>query len=44
MQAAVRECLPAGGGSRHIVNLNHGVDKGTPVANFEAFVSAAKGA
>ena len=44
VQAAVRECLHAGGGSRHIMNLNHGVDKGTPVANFEAFVSAAKGA
>lgn len=40
---AVRACLRAGGGTRHILNLNHGVDKGTPVANFEAFVSAAKG-
>jgi uroporphyrinogen decarboxylase len=41
--AATRACLAAGGGRRHIVNLNHGVDKGTPVANFEAFVRAAKG-
>jgi uroporphyrinogen decarboxylase len=40
---AVSACLRAGGGQRHIVNLNHGVDKGTPVANFEAYVRAAKG-
>jgi uroporphyrinogen decarboxylase len=38
--AAVRECLRAGGGRRHIVNLNHGVGKQTPVANFEAYVRA----
>ncbi len=41
---AVRACLRTGGGHRHIVNLNHGVDKGTPVANFEAYVRTAKGA
>lgn len=41
--AAVRACVAAGGGTRHIVNLNHGVDKSTPVANFEAYVRAAKG-
>lgn len=41
--AAVRSCIRAGGGQRHIVNLNHGVDKATPVANFEAYVRAAKG-
>ena len=41
---AVRQCLQAGGGQRHIVNLNHGVDKDTPVGNFEAYVRAAKGA
>jgi uroporphyrinogen decarboxylase len=40
---AVRACVKAGGGQRHIVNLNHGVDKGTPVANFEAYVKAVKG-
>jgi uroporphyrinogen decarboxylase len=39
---AARHCVAAGGGQRHIVNLNHGVDRGTPVANFEAFVRAAK--
>jgi uroporphyrinogen decarboxylase len=37
---ATRRCLEAGGGRRHIVNLNHGVDKATPVANFEAFIRA----
>ena len=39
---ATRACVRAGGGSRHILNLNHGVDKGTPVANFEAYIRAAK--
>jgi uroporphyrinogen decarboxylase len=41
--AATRACVAAGGGRRHIVNLNHGVDRATPVANFEAFVRAARG-
>jgi uroporphyrinogen decarboxylase len=36
---AVRACVNAGR-QRHIVNLNHGVDKSTPVANFEAYVKA----
>jgi uroporphyrinogen decarboxylase len=40
---AVRTCVKAGGGQRHIVNLNHGVDKRTPVANFEAYVKAVTG-
>ena len=39
---ATRACVRAGGGRRHVVNLNHGVDKGTPVANFEAYVRTAK--
>ncbi len=39
---ATRQCVREGGGHRHIVNLNHGVDKATPVANFEAFIRAAK--
>jgi uroporphyrinogen decarboxylase len=39
---ATRRCLTAGGGQRHIVNLSHGVDRRTPVANFVAFVEAAK--
>jgi uroporphyrinogen decarboxylase len=37
---ATRRCVAAGGGQRHIVNLNHGVDRETPVANFAAFVQA----
>jgi uroporphyrinogen decarboxylase len=41
--AATRACVAAGGGRRHIVNLSHGVDRGTPVANFEAFVRAVRG-
>src|SRR5947209_2586401 len=40
---ATRACVKAGGGRQHIVNLSHGVDRATPVANFEAFVRAAKG-
>jgi uroporphyrinogen decarboxylase len=36
--AATRACIAAGESQRHIVNLNHGVDKATPVANFEAYV------
>lgn len=43
VRAAVRKCIEAGGGQRHILNLDHGVDKRTPVANFEAYIQAAKG-
>jgi uroporphyrinogen decarboxylase len=43
VRAATRRCLEAGGGQRHIVNLNHGVDRTTPVANFEAFIETVKG-
>jgi uroporphyrinogen decarboxylase len=39
---ATLRCVAAGGGQQHIVNLNHGVDRTTPVANFEAFVRAVK--
>jgi uroporphyrinogen decarboxylase len=42
VDAAVRACLSAGGGRRHILNLNHGVGKETPVASFEAYIRAAK--
>ena len=41
--AATRACLSAGGGHRHIVNLNHGVDRATPVANFEAYIETVRG-
>jgi uroporphyrinogen decarboxylase len=37
-----RRCVLAGGGQRHIVNLSHGCDRAMPVANFEAFVRAAR--
>ena len=40
--AATRACLRSTGGQRHILNLNHGVGKETPVANFEAYIRAAK--
>lgn len=39
---ATKQCLIAGGGRRHIVNLNHGCDKGMPVENFEAFIQTVK--
>jgi uroporphyrinogen decarboxylase len=42
VEAAVKACLRATGGQRHILNLNHGVGKETPVANFEAYIRAAK--
>jgi uroporphyrinogen decarboxylase len=40
---ATRRCVAEGGGRRHIVNLNHGVDRQTPVANFVAYVQAVRG-
>ncbi len=43
VREATRRCVRAGGGQRHIVNLNHGVDRATPVENFEAYVRAVKG-
>ena len=42
VREATRRCLAAGGGNRHILNLNHGVDRATPVANFQAYIEAAK--
>lgn len=43
VEAATRACVAAGGGQRHIVNLNHGVDRSTPVANFAAYIRAVRG-
>jgi uroporphyrinogen decarboxylase len=40
---ATRRCVAAGGGQRHIVNLNHGCDRTTRPANFEAYVRTVKG-
>jgi uroporphyrinogen decarboxylase len=39
---ATRRCVEAGGGQRHIINLNHGLDRTTPVANFKALLETAK--
>jgi uroporphyrinogen decarboxylase len=39
---ATRCCVVAGGGRNHIVNLNHGCDRATLPANFEAYVRAVK--
>jgi uroporphyrinogen decarboxylase len=39
--AATRRCLAAGGGRRHVLNLNHGCDRNTTVENFAEFVRAA---
>lgn len=39
---ATRRCVAQGGGQRHIVNLSHGCDRATPVANFEAYINAVK--
>jgi uroporphyrinogen decarboxylase len=39
---ATRHCVKEGGGWRHIVNLNHGVDRATPVENFTAYVDTAR--
>ena len=41
--ADTRRVVAAGGGHRHIVNLSHGMGKEAPVANFEAYLRAAKG-
>lgn len=40
--AATKACLIAGGGQRHVLNLSHGMDPASPVANFEAFIKAAR--
>ena len=42
VETEVKRVLHAGGGQRHIINLNHGVGKETPVANFETYLRAAK--
>jgi uroporphyrinogen decarboxylase len=41
---ATRACIRATSGQKHIVNLNHGLNRNTPVANFKAFIRAAKSA
>jgi uroporphyrinogen decarboxylase len=41
VRAATESCLKEGGGRRHVLNLNHGVDRTTPVQNFVEFVNTA---
>jgi uroporphyrinogen decarboxylase len=41
---ATELCLRKGGRRRHIVNLNHGMNRVTPVENFEAYVNTVKSA
>lgn len=42
VRAATRACLAAGGGQRHVVNLDHGMDRSAKVENFAAFVETAR--
>ena len=39
---AVRSCVAAGGSHGHVLNLGHGILKGTPFDNVVAFIDAAK--
>jgi uroporphyrinogen decarboxylase len=41
VRAATEHCLSEGGGRRHVLNLNHGVDRNTPEQNFREFVDVA---
>jgi uroporphyrinogen decarboxylase len=41
--SATKACLASGGGHRHILNLDHGMDPAAMVENFEAFIRAGKG-
>lgn len=42
VRAAALACLKQGGGVRHILNLDHGMDPRAKVENFEAFVEVAR--
>jgi uroporphyrinogen decarboxylase len=42
VRAATQRCLHEGAGQRHVLNLNHGVDRATPVENFAEFVRTAR--
>lgn len=42
VEAEVARVLKAGGGQRHVMNLSHGCGKEMPVANFEAYLRAAR--
>lgn len=40
--AATRACLEAGEGRRHVLNLDHGMDRDATIPNFEAFIQTAR--
>jgi uroporphyrinogen decarboxylase len=42
VEAEVKRVVAAGGGQRHVINLSHGCSPEMPVANFEAYIRAAK--
>ncbi|MGL4465559.1 MAG: uroporphyrinogen decarboxylase family protein, partial [Planctomycetia bacterium] len=42
VRRATHACLDAGGGRRHVLNLDHGMDREAKVENFEAFIDAAR--
>ena len=42
IRQAVGDCLEAGGGERHILNVGHGVVQGTPEENVKLFVQLAR--
>ena len=42
VRAATRACLEAGGGRRHVLNLDHGMDRRAKPENFAAFVEEAR--
>ena len=42
VRRATEMCVRRGGGCRHVLNLNHGVDRRTPVENFTAFVQSSR--
>lgn len=41
VQVASRKCLASGGGHRHVLNLDHGMDRLASPENFAAFVQSA---
>ena len=43
IDAAIADCLRAGGGQGHILNLNHGLLQETPFENVQRFVTTARG-
>ncbi|QDU63465.1 Uroporphyrinogen decarboxylase [Planctomycetes bacterium Pan216] len=42
VREATRTCLEHGGGERHVLNLDHGMDRLAKPENFEAFVGVAR--